>query len=75
MFSELSLSVITQYVHGVSALMAAAREGGTEIISLLLEAGAIKVKFLLTTRCGLENFIIPNYHCPSSHSMSVKNLH
>ena len=60
--------------------MLAAREGRTEVISLLLEAGANtdlqnKVKFLLTMRCGLENFIIPSYHCPSSHSMDLETLH
>ena len=71
-------SVITQYGHGESALIVAAREGRTEVVSLLLEAGAntdlqdIKVKFQLTTRCG---FIIPSYHCPSSHSMGLDTLH
>ena len=35
---SLHMSVITQY--GDSALMIAAREGRTEVVSLLLEAGA-----------------------------------
>ena len=35
---SLHMSVITQ--NGTSALMMAASEGGTEIVSLLLEAGA-----------------------------------
>ena len=47
--------------------MMAAREGRTEVVSVLLEAEANtdlqeKVEFQLIMRCGLENSIIPSHH-------------
>ena len=50
------MSVITQYEN--SALMVAARDGRTEVVSLLLEAGAnidlqneVKFQLMCTRRC------------------------
>ena len=39
-FYVLSLSFITQYERGESALMMAVRDGRTEVVSLLVKAGA-----------------------------------
>ena len=66
----LHMFFITQ--DGESALMIAAREGMTEVVSLLQEVGAnTDLQNEVNCRCDLGNSII--YPCFSSHRM--ENLH
>ena len=57
---------ITQW-NGYSALMLAAREGRTEVVSLLLEAGANtelqNMVKLCTRRCGFGTLYVPSNRC------------
>ena len=60
---------------GGSALMTAAWEGNTEVVSLLLEAGAnTNLQNMVKCRCDLGILYTPIiYTCFSSHRM--ENLH
>ena len=71
---------LCHYQDGDSALMMAAREGRTEVVSLLLEAVANtdlqnKVK-LYNRRCGFGTLYVPSHRCLthtflSPHSMET----
>ena len=72
---SLHMSVITQY--GYSALMVAAGEGRTEVVSLLLEARAnTDLQDKVKCRCDLgilctQSLSVYHYTCLSSHSMDT----
>ena len=72
---SLHMSVITQ--NGNSALMVAALAGSTEVVSLLLEAGAnTDLQNKVKCRCDLgilctQSLLVYHYTCLSSHSMET----